>query len=55
VKIEGHGSKTTPAQWSLPEGKYKVRLWNEELGKSETKSVTIQSGEPVTISRIWDK
>ncbi|RMH45060.1 MAG: hypothetical protein D6689_00785 [Deltaproteobacteria bacterium] len=53
VRVDGHGSKITPARWALPPGRYRVRIWNEELPRSETITVTVSPGEVQTVVRDW--
>jgi serine/threonine-protein kinase len=51
--IDGKQVGETPYRVSLPAGRHRLRLVNEERGKSEWATVTITPGRTTTIERNW--
>ena len=53
VKIGSWTAETPIAPVELPVGTYTVKLWNQELGKSETTQVRITDGKETMLERKW--
>jgi serine/threonine protein kinase len=53
IWINNKKEGSTPFRKTLPSGKYTVRLTNDDLDKTETRSVIVEPGKPTTIRRTW--
>ena len=53
VSINGGVRGDTPYVRKVAPGKYSVRIWNDDLGKAVTKSVTVEPGQTERINLTW--
>jgi serine/threonine protein kinase len=53
VFVDGRAAGSTPISRELSPGKHRVKLVNEDLGKSESVVVTIAAGRELLIERSW--
>jgi len=53
VAIDGSEALTTPISKELTAGKHRLRLTNEDLGKTETIVVNVPSGREIVVERNW--
>lgn len=53
VTIDGKSAGMTPVYRAIAAGTHKILLHNQELGRRETLSVTIQPGRTRQVRRIW--
>jgi eukaryotic-like serine/threonine-protein kinase len=55
VKIGSFSAETPMAPLELPAGSYTVKLWNTELGKSESAQIRVTDGKETMLERNWRK
>jgi hypothetical protein len=53
VSVNGSAPKLTPFAGKFAPGKYSVRIWNEDLGKNVTRSLTVDAGETERVDLTW--
>ena len=53
VFVDGRAAGATPISRELSPGKHRVRLVNEDLGKSDSIVVTIAAGRELLVERSW--
>jgi hypothetical protein len=53
IWLNGKSVGQTPYREKIPVGRYRLRIQNDEAGKDETVSVTINADQTTTIERKW--
>jgi serine/threonine-protein kinase len=53
ILVDGVDAGETPKTLTLPAGRHEIRLQNLELGRTETRSVTIEPGKTADIRLRW--
>ena len=53
IWLNGKRSGQTPFRTAVPVGKYRVRLVNDDVGKDETTTITVEPDKTATIERSW--
>jgi serine/threonine-protein kinase len=53
VWLNGKPLNQTPYRETIPVGRYRVRLRNDDLGKDETTTVVVNADQTTTIERKW--
>jgi hypothetical protein len=55
VYIDGVLVGDTPLVRSYPPGSHKIRLVNEDVGKDESTTVTVETGVVAEVRRSWNE
>jgi len=53
IWLNGKPSGQTPFRGPVPAGRYRVRLVNDDIARSETATVTVEPGQTATVERSW--
>jgi len=53
IWLNGKPRGQTPFRAPVPEGHYRIRIANDDVGQDETTTITVVAGETSTIERSW--
>jgi serine/threonine-protein kinase len=53
ITLNGKDGGMTPFRQNVPAGRYRIRLFNEDIGKSDIVLVTVEPNKTTTVERKW--
>ncbi|HEX3759809.1 MAG TPA: PEGA domain-containing protein, partial [Kofleriaceae bacterium] len=53
IWLNGKPSGQTPFRSAVPAGRYRVRLVNDDAGRDEVTTVTVEPDRTATVERSW--
>jgi hypothetical protein len=53
IWLNGKSYGQTPFRETIPAGKYRLRITNDDVGKDETTQLTVNADQTTTIQRSW--
>jgi hypothetical protein len=53
ITLNGKDGGVTPYRENVPAGRYRIRIYNDDIGRSEIVNVTVAPNETKTVERKW--
>jgi hypothetical protein len=53
ITLNGKDGGVTPFRENVPAGRYRIRIYNDDIGRSDTVTVTVEPNKTTTVERKW--